>query len=127
MKKLAEERGEDSSIDYPCTRIELLYKPDPPLLVADLSLLQEHEPFGGMARYKITFKEADPQWTRSKLQRYMEFVYRCERDNFWITKRAINRRSNNFAKQYGDFYELEECRPTLDEMFQHGIRGFFPQ
>lgn len=116
-----------SEIKHPCTRIEINSVPIGGLKVSEIGRITEHEPFKHLTRYQVEFNEPKTQ-SLVTWRRFLDFKARTLREGFWETKRQLNRECNrNFKRLYGDFYELEELKPSLDEIFQIGIRGFFSQ
>lgn len=125
--KQAEMHSRGVQIAHPCTRIEMLVAVDDDIRVENLWSLGEYEPFRQVTRYKFSFKKPRTK-SSAKLIRYGEFRAMVRLLGHCHARKELNREcGNNFNRLYGDFYELEELKPTLDEIFQLGIRGFFQQ
>lgn len=124
QKEVAEKTDGRVTISHPCTRIEINSVPTNGLTIGQLQDIVLHEPFRTLNRYKVIFKP--PTTENARLwERYGRFEERCKLYGFFKTRRMLNKESgNNFLRLYGDFFELEELTPTLDEIFQIGIRGF---
>lgn len=110
----------------PLTRVEINSVPVDGMKVRELNQVLDFEPFRHVTRYRVTFVEPPPTASRAVLRRFYEFKALAEKYGLWQTRRDLNKKSKrNFKRDYGDFYEVEELQPTLDEIFQQGIRGFF--
>lgn len=117
-----------SLIDYPCSRIEITWVPEEDLTLQNISQVLEIEPFGNVTAYHFKFiapsKTARPKTWR----RFYEFEQLCLRWGYWHSKKMLNQMyGNNFSRSYRNFYDLDEMKPSLNEIYREGIRGFFQQ
>ncbi len=116
------------TIDYPCTRIEITWVPEDEMRIEDLSRLLEIDPFSGCTAHSFKFVEPSQQARPQLWRNYFEFEQKCLRWGYWHTRKKLNKKyKGNFSKKFGDFYDLEEMNPTLDEIYHQGVRGFFQQ
>lgn len=121
-------------IKHPCTRIEILTLPKKNMKIRELSLLMNHQPFKHITRYKVSlippemrFDEDVKDYLR-RLGRFHEFKSKYADWGLHITRRKIAYKTQrNFHAQYGEFYSKQKIEPSLDEIFQAGIRSFFQQ
>lgn len=134
------DKQKEAELLYPCTRIEINSKPkiekdtttfqtltgQTYFSLANLNLVCEHEPFKSIRLCNIEFIEPI-NCSQAIRDRFIEFRTRCLREGFWWTRRCLNIETNkNFSALYGNFYNRTPLNcPTLDEMFQQGIRQFF--
>lgn len=121
----AKAKKNQQTINYPCSRIEITWEPEDEMRVENLSQVLEIEPFADCTAHNFRFiepgKNARPQVWRN----YFEFEQKCLRWGYWHTRKKLNKKyKGNFAKKFGNFYDLEEMQPTLNEIYAQGIRGF---
>ncbi len=116
----------ENTIRSPLTRIEINSVPVEGMKLNELHKAMEFDPFHHVTRYRVTFIWPPSNAPRAVLERFYEFKVMVEKFGLWQTKRDLNIKYNkNFIRYFGKFYEVEELKPTLDEIFQLGIRGFF--
>lgn len=111
-----------------CTRLELLLKPNPEITFEQIPQLQFDEPFSkaSLVPYNISFIKPSFGATAKQWEDFYKFKGMCSAIGFWRTRRDLNKETkNNFNRNFGRFYELEEWPITLDEIYQRGIRGYF--
>lgn len=124
----AKAKKNQQTIDYPCSRIEITWKPDEETRIEDLSRVLDIEPFVGCTAHKFSFVEPDKNARPQIWRSYFEFEQKCLRWGYWHTRKKLNKKyKNNFSKRFGNFFDLEEMQPTLDEIYRQGIRVFFQQ
>lgn len=101
--------------------------PDRKMMLRELPLVKNHNPFGSIKAYQIVFIEPAFEASKDTWLRFMEFKWRCIILGFWYTRRYLNIKHNkNFQKLYGDFYDrLPLCNRDLNNMYQEGIDQFF--
>lgn len=130
----AEKNKGKPKIKHPCTRIEINSIPKKGMLVKELPLLRRHRPFSHVTRYKILLKrpvmregEGERSYLR-RLGRFMEFKSKYEDWGIHLTRRRLSIESHrNYHVWYRHFYSLRKLEPSLDDIFQIGIDGFFRQ
>lgn len=136
--KRSESRAEKNKgkppIKHPCTRIEIQTLPKKDMKVRELSLLLNHCPFKHVTRYKVNLIKPEVDFDENvhdylrKLGRFHEFKSKVDDWGFYLARRKIAiQTQRNFHVHYGEFYSRQKLEPSLDEIFQIGIRGFFPQ
>lgn len=130
----AEKNKGKPRIKHPCTRIEILTLPKKNMKMRELSLLMDHCPFKHVTRYKLTLIEPELQFDEDikiylrRLGRYHEFKSKVQDWGFYIARRKLAMQTQrNFHVYYGEFYSRQKIEPSLDDIFQTGIRSFFQQ
>lgn len=126
MKANAKKKGR--TINYPCTRIEITWRPENEMKIEELCQMLEVEPFNDLTAHHFRFVEP-PVSARGQVWRnFYEFEQLCMRWGYWHARKKLNKKyRRNFAKKFGSFFDLSEMKPTLDEIYLQGIRGFFQQ
>lgn len=121
-------------LKHPCTRIEIMTLPKKNMKMRELSLLVDFKPFKNVTRYNVTLIRPEMKIDEStrgylrRLGRFHEFKARYEDWGLYIARRKIAiETERNFHSQYGEFFTRQQLEPSLDDIFQEGIRGFFQQ
>lgn len=126
MRTRAKSRKNKWSPSFCSSRLEITVIPEDEMRVEDLPRIIDLEPFKTCTAYAFKFIKPKGKVRPEVWQNYFEFEQCCLRWGFWHTRKMLNEKyGGNFARKFGQFYELEEMKPTLDEIFQLGIRGFF--
>ena len=95
-----------------------------------LPLIMQHRPFEDkkVSHNNLVFIDPGIDSTPAKKTRFKEFQEYFQEYGIWITRKKFNKKYNDkFAKLYGGFYKLEPINPTLDDLFQEGLRTWFEQ
>lgn len=128
-ESLKRKRNGLEPITHPCTRFEINTRPKKDMLVRELMILKDHRPFKHVRRFAVNLKEPAQgknlhQYIQ-KRDRYIKFNTMHEYEGFFMARRLLNIDSNaNFHALYGDFYELEELEPSLDDLCSAGMKKF---